>query len=282
MNKKRAARKRGRRAVGRHRGTPARCYHGWHGAQGRHAGTHAGTGVAAFRPRFHAQLYATCQINKPGDASCRRSLLVIWRAALLVAVLRMPCRLRLEPAEPVPFKPVPAARIVKPGYTQPGDGLVAVDVRRERSRDLIVRFRDALVYVDGEQVTDLMNGEHVVFYLSPGVHRIARLDAIRSGRRNALHGDRRHALHEPRVGHLQRGSPHRTAPGCPISADIERRAHCIGLCRPPPCSIAVTIRGHHMSHKALNMAAVMRSFAQARRSPVIRTARRAAGLPFSR
>jgi curli biogenesis system outer membrane secretion channel CsgG len=76
------------------------------------------------------------------------------------------------PAEPVPFKEVPQARIVRPGYTQPATGLVAVDVRRERSRDVIVRFRDALVYVDGEQVTDLMNGEHVVFYLSPGVHRI--------------------------------------------------------------------------------------------------------------
>ncbi|PQV46168.1 hypothetical protein [Paraburkholderia sp. BL21I4N1] len=76
------------------------------------------------------------------------------------------------PAEPVPFKAVPAARIVQPGYTERGDGLVAVDVRRERSRDVIVRFRDALVYIDGEQVTDLMNGEHVVFYLSPGVHRI--------------------------------------------------------------------------------------------------------------
>ncbi|QQC64538.1 flagellar basal body L-ring protein FlgH [Paraburkholderia ginsengisoli] len=76
------------------------------------------------------------------------------------------------PAEPVPFKPVPAARIVRPGFTEPAAGLVAVDVRRERSRDVIVRFRDALVYIDGEQVTDLMNGEHVVFYLSPGVHRI--------------------------------------------------------------------------------------------------------------
>lgn len=76
------------------------------------------------------------------------------------------------PAEPVPFKPVPAARIVRPGYTEPAAGLVAVDVRRERSRDVIVRFRDALVYIDGERVTDLMNGEHVVFYLSPGVHRI--------------------------------------------------------------------------------------------------------------
>jgi hypothetical protein len=76
------------------------------------------------------------------------------------------------PAEPVPFKPVPLERIVKSGYTQPGPGLVAVDVRRERSRDVIVRFRDALVYVDGERVTDLMNGEHVVFYLPPGMHRI--------------------------------------------------------------------------------------------------------------
>jgi hypothetical protein len=37
----------------------------------------------------------------------------------------------------------------------------------------VIRFRDALVYVDGEQVTDLMNGERVVFYLSPGMHRIA-------------------------------------------------------------------------------------------------------------
>ncbi|RZF27261.1 hypothetical protein EVC45_24090 [Paraburkholderia sp. UYCP14C] len=76
------------------------------------------------------------------------------------------------PAEPVPFKPVPAERIVRQGYTQPGPGLVAVDVRRERSRDVIVRFRDALVYIDGERITDLMNGEHVVFYLPPGAHRI--------------------------------------------------------------------------------------------------------------
>jgi len=85
------------------------------------------------------------------------------------------------PAEPVPFKPVAAARIVRPGYTEPAPGLVAVDVRRERSRDVIVRFRDALVYIDGERVTDLMNGEHVVFYLSPGVHRIGvstQFDAV--------------------------------------------------------------------------------------------------------
>ncbi|MFM0337226.1 hypothetical protein [Paraburkholderia fungorum] len=94
------------------------------------------------------------------------------KAVLLAFVIASLAGCASTPAEPVPFKEVPAARIVKPGYNQPGAGLVAVDVRRERSRDLIVRFRDALVYIDGEQVTDLMNGEHVVFYLSPGVHRI--------------------------------------------------------------------------------------------------------------
>ena len=99
--------------------------------------------------------------------------LVTWRAAVLAVVLACLAACASEPAEPVQFKPVPPERIVKAGYTQPGEGYVAVDVRRERSRDLIVRFRDALVYVDGEQVTDLLNGEHVVFYLSPGVHRIA-------------------------------------------------------------------------------------------------------------
>jgi hypothetical protein len=78
-----------------------------------------------------------------------------------------------SPADPVPFKDVSADRIIRPGYTQPGEGKVAVDVRRERSDDVVVRFRSAQVYVDGEQVTNLMNGEHVVFYLSPGVHRIA-------------------------------------------------------------------------------------------------------------
>ncbi|WP_027793781.1 hypothetical protein [Paraburkholderia acidipaludis] len=76
------------------------------------------------------------------------------------------------PEPPMPFKAVPVERILLPAYTQPGDGLVAVDVRRERTGNVIVRFRDAPVYVDGQRVTDLMNGEHVVFYLSPGVHRI--------------------------------------------------------------------------------------------------------------
>ena len=95
-----------------------------------------------------------------------------YKAALLALAIASLAGCASTPAEPVPFKPVPQARIVQPGYTEPGTGLVAVDVRRERSRDVIVRLRDALVYIDGEQVTDLMNGEHVVFYLSPGVHRI--------------------------------------------------------------------------------------------------------------
>jgi hypothetical protein len=101
-------------------------------------------------------------------------LLVTWRAtSLAVAVACLVAACATSPAEPVSFRPVPAERIVRHGYTEPAAGLVAVDVRRERSRDLIIRFRDALVYVDGEQVTDLTNGEHVVFYLSPGEHRIA-------------------------------------------------------------------------------------------------------------
>ncbi|TAM05568.1 MAG: hypothetical protein EPN70_08180 [Paraburkholderia sp.] len=75
-------------------------------------------------------------------------------------------------ARPVPFRPVPAERIALPGYTQPGEGRFAVDVRRERTKDLVVKFRDAPLYVDGERVTDLMNGEHVALYLRAGVHRI--------------------------------------------------------------------------------------------------------------
>lgn len=96
-------------------------------------------------------------------------------ALVVVAALALPLALggcAEERAPPVPFKPVPAERIVKPGFTQPGEGLVAVDVRRERTSNVIVKFRDAPVYIDGEQVTDLMDGEHVTFYLKPGVHRI--------------------------------------------------------------------------------------------------------------
>jgi hypothetical protein len=115
---------------------------------------------------------AARHIKKKGRRTMPKHLLATWRAAVLAVVLACLAACASEPTGPVAFKPVPPERIVKAGYTQPGDGLVAVDVRRERSRDLVVRFRDALVYVDGAQVTDLFNGEHIVFYLSPGVHRI--------------------------------------------------------------------------------------------------------------
>jgi len=97
----------------------------------------------------------------------------VFRPALLAAAALCVAACGATPAEPVPFKAVSADRIVKPGYTEPASGMVAVDVRRERSDDVIVRFRDALVYIDGEQVADLMNGEHIVFYLTPGLHRLA-------------------------------------------------------------------------------------------------------------
>lgn len=102
-----------------------------------------------------------------GSAACAAALV----AAAALALALGGCA--EERAPPMPFKPVPTERIVKPGYTQPGEGLVAVDVRRERTSNVIVKFRDAPVYIDGEQVTDLMDGEHVTFYLKPGIHRIA-------------------------------------------------------------------------------------------------------------
>ena len=76
------------------------------------------------------------------------------------------------PAPPHALRPVPAERIVEPALVQPAEGRVAVDVRRERSRNLIVGLRDAPLYVDGQHAADLMNGEHVVLYLAPGLHRI--------------------------------------------------------------------------------------------------------------
>jgi hypothetical protein len=94
-------------------------------------------------------------------------------AAALMAASALLAGCAAEPAAPVAFRPVPAERILKPDFTQPAADKVAVDVRRERTDNVIVRFRDALVYVDGVQVTNLQNGEHVVFYLSPGAHRLA-------------------------------------------------------------------------------------------------------------
>ncbi|WP_322043447.1 hypothetical protein [Paraburkholderia sp. J67] len=103
----------------------------------------------------------------------RRSALAVALVAAAASVIALSLGgCAEESAPPVPFKAVPQARVVKPGYTEPGEGLVAVDVRRERIRDVIVKFRDAHVYIDGEEVSDLMDGEHVTFYLKPGIHRI--------------------------------------------------------------------------------------------------------------
>jgi hypothetical protein len=74
---------------------------------------------------------------------CKAALVTLVIAVTLLCGMLAGCA--STPAEPVPFKPVPSARIVRPGYTEPAAGLVAADVRRERSRDVIVRFRDALV-----------------------------------------------------------------------------------------------------------------------------------------
>ncbi|HWT39536.1 MAG TPA: hypothetical protein VN289_24850 [Paraburkholderia sp.] len=103
-------------------------------------------------------------------AATVRAMAQAAAAALAVGMLAAGCA--STPADKVPFKDVPVERIVKQGYTQPAEGKVAVDLRRERTDNVIVRFRDALVYVDGERVADIMNGEHIVFWLAPGTHRI--------------------------------------------------------------------------------------------------------------
>ncbi|OLL30789.1 hypothetical protein BTH42_15335 [Burkholderia sp. SRS-W-2-2016] len=114
----------------------------------------------------------SCRGRAAPEAGVTRAAGAPARGALAICIALALAGCASEPAEPVAFKPVPVERIIKQGYTQPGPGLVAVDLRRERSRDVVVRFRDALVYIDGERVTDLMNGEHVTFYLPPGTHRL--------------------------------------------------------------------------------------------------------------
>lgn len=121
---------------------------------------------ALFTPASNTASAADARPCSPGGSRA----VAVATFAMIVALVLSGCA--ETPATPLPFKPVPAERLVLPGYTQPGEGLVAVDVRRERTSNLIVKFRDAPLYIDGQQVTDLMNGEHVVLYLPPGVHRI--------------------------------------------------------------------------------------------------------------
>jgi hypothetical protein len=129
------------------------------------------TGEASMPSRV---LHALLASRIPASGSTRRAHTAV-RALAFAAIASFLFALAgcaESPPDPVPFKPVPAERILLPAYVQPADGLVAVDVRRERMGNVIVKFRDAPLYIDGEQVTDLMNGEHVAVYLRPGVHRI--------------------------------------------------------------------------------------------------------------
>jgi uncharacterized metal-binding protein len=131
------------------------------------------------QPQEPQQLQQPQQPERNGETNMTRTQAFATRAAAIVkaaasafavAVLVAGCA--ATPADKVPFKDVPADRIVMQSYTQPGEGKVAVDLRRERTDNVIVRFRDALVYVDGERVADIMNGEHIVLWLAPGTHRI--------------------------------------------------------------------------------------------------------------
>ncbi|WP_207556521.1 hypothetical protein [Paraburkholderia acidicola] len=123
--------------------------------------------------RVHPGVTATAARAMTAVRSASRATVTATVVVVAVAMVAPLAGCAPSPADPVPFKPVPPERILKRETTQPAAGLVAVEIRRERSSDVIVRFRDVLVYVDGEQVTDLMNGEHAIFYLTPGAHRLA-------------------------------------------------------------------------------------------------------------
>jgi hypothetical protein len=74
------------------------------------------------------------------------------------------------PPEPVPYRDLGAERILLPGAAVPAPGRVQVDVRRERTDRLKVRFRNVRLMLDGQLVADIANGERAVFYVAPGPH----------------------------------------------------------------------------------------------------------------
>lgn len=74
------------------------------------------------------------------------------------------------PAPPVPYRDLGADRILLPGAAAPASGLVQVEVRRERTSRLKVRFRNVRLVLDGQFVANIENGERAVFYVAPGPH----------------------------------------------------------------------------------------------------------------
>ena len=101
-----------------------------------------------------------------------------WRAvAVCVSVgLGVSCALSGcadTPAAPVPYKRVAQERIAVEALAKPSAQTIAVEVRRERTSNVVVRFRNVVVCVDGALVSNLENGEDLVVYLPAGLHRLA-------------------------------------------------------------------------------------------------------------
>jgi hypothetical protein len=90
--------------------------------------------------------------------------------ALLAPLLLALAACAATPAPPLPPRDVPSARILLPALAQSAEGKIRIDVRRERTDALQVRFRNVQLFVDGEHVADLQNGERVTLYVAPGDH----------------------------------------------------------------------------------------------------------------
>jgi hypothetical protein len=74
------------------------------------------------------------------------------------------------PAPPLPPRDLPSARILDPQLAAPMAGAVPLEVRRERTGALSVKFRNVQLFVDGQHIADLQNGERVILYVPPGEH----------------------------------------------------------------------------------------------------------------
>ena len=106
-----------------------------------------------------------------GHAGAWRTAAVCVCVGLSVASVLSGCA--DTPAAPVPYKRVALDRIAVQAPAKPSAQTIAVDVRRERTSNVVVRFRNVVVYVDGARVSNLENGEDLVVYLPSGRHRLA-------------------------------------------------------------------------------------------------------------